>query len=58
MTLPRPLRLVYLRVRHSVRMRLIRIERAKARKFLSMPVDKAPRFDDRSTIDVFRRMNR
>lgn len=58
MTLPRPLRYVYLRVRHAVRMRLIRIERAKARKGLQMPVDKAPRFDERSTIDVFKRMNR
>lgn len=40
MTLSRPLRYAYLQFRHRVRMRLIRIERAKVRRnFLAMPVD-------------------
>lgn len=51
----RAFRLVYLRVRHLVRMHLARVARARARRFLAMPVDRAPQADDRSSIGRFQR---
>lgn len=62
MNLIHQVHVAYRLARRKLHVRLVRSFTARRmkrqREFLGMRVDQAPRFDERSTIDQFKRMNR